>query len=286
MRCRFIHEHREEFSVGAMCRVLEVSRSGYYTWCSRPESPRSREDRRLRVKIRAIHQRSKGAYGSPRVHRELRNDKKETCGRHRTARLMREEGLAGKKKRKFRTTTQSNPLHPVAPNLLRQDFVVKTPDTVWSSDITYLRTREGWLYLAVLIDLCSRLVVGWSLSRSLSQDLALAALSRAVRSRRPGPGLIHHSDRGCQYTSDDYRNSLGELSMVVSMSRKGNCWDNAPVESFFDSLKTEIGFEIFETREQAQDAVFDYIESFFNRRRLHSSLNYLSPAEYEGKLAA
>ncbi len=197
MKFRFIHEHVQEFSVRVMCRVLAVSRSGYYAWCSRPESTRSREDRRLLAKIRAFHHRSRGSYGSSRIHADLREDG-ESCGRHRVARLMRDDGLAGKKARRFKTTTDSENSDPVAPNLLAQDFFVATPDTVWAGDITYLRTREGWLYLAVLLDLYSRFVVGWSLSSSLDRSLPLEALENAVRRRRPGRGLLHHSDRGSQ----------------------------------------------------------------------------------------
>ena len=197
MKFRFVHEHVQEFSVRVMCRVLAVSRSGYYAWCSRPESTRSREDRRLLAKIRAFHHRSRGSYGSSRIHADLREDG-ESCGRHRVARLMRDDGLAGKKARRFKTTTDSEPSDPVAPNLLAQDFFVETPDTVWAGDITYLRTREGWLYLAVLLDLHSRFVVGWSLSSSLDRSLPLEALENAVRRRRPGRGLLHHSDRGSQ----------------------------------------------------------------------------------------
>ena len=283
MKFRFVHEHVQEFSVRVMCRVLAVSRSGYYAWCSRPESTRSREDRRLLAKIRAFHHRSRGSYGSSRIHADLREDG-ESCGRHRVARLMRDDGLAGKKARRFKTTTDSEPSDPVAPNLLAQDFFVETPDTVWAGDITYLRTREGWLYLAVLLDLHSRFVVGWSLSSSLDRSLPLEALENAVRRRRPGRGLLHHSDRGSQYTCEDYRDRLAELGMTASMSRKGNCFDNAVVESFFDSLKTEIDQQVFESREQARQRLFDYIEIFYNRSRRHSTLGYVSPATFEQQL--
>jgi transposase InsO family protein len=280
MKFRFIYEHVKEFSVRVMCRVLGVSPSGYYAWCPRPESARSREDRRLRIKIRAFHVRSRGRYGSARIREDLLEDN-ETCGRNRVARLMREDGLVGKKAQQFRKTTQSDHADPVAPNLLDQNFTVETPNTVWAGDITYLRTREGWLYLAVLLDLYSRLVVGWSLSTSLEHELALDALHQAVAQRRPGPGLVHHSDRGCQYTCGAYQDRLKELGMKASMSGKGNCYDNAVVESFFDSLKTEIGEETFESREHAREAVFEYIEIFYNRHRRHSTLGYLSPSDFE-----
>ena len=283
MRFRFIHEHIREFSVRVMCRVLEVSSSGYYAWRSRPESTRSREDRRLRTKIRTFHKRSRGTYGSARIHVDLREDG-ETCGRHRVSRLMREDGLAGKKARQFRTTTDSKHSDPVAENLLDQEFFVETPDTVWAGDITYLRTREGWIYLAVILDLCSRIVVGWSLSTVLERELTLQALEQAVAQRQPGRGLLHHSDRGSQYTCGDYRDRLDELGMTVSMSRKGNCYDNAVVESFFDSLKTELDQEVFASREHARRALFDYIEVFYNRARRHSALGYVSPAAFERRL--
>lgn len=283
MRHRFIHAHRERFSVTTMCRVLEVARSGYYAWCSRAESARSREDRRLVVKIRSLHAQSRGTYGSPRIYADLR-EMGETCGRHRVARLMREERLVGKKARKFRSTTDSKHSHPVAPNRLGQQFGVQRPDTVWAGDVTYLRTREGWLYLSVILDLCSRYVVGWALSESLDQDLTLVALERAVLLRDPAPGGLFHSDRGSQYTCEAYQRRLEQLGMIVSMSRKGHCWDNAPVESFFDSLKTEIDQGIFHSRAAAKAAVFDYIEVFYNRKRRHSSLGYRSPARFEKEL--
>ena len=283
MRFRFIHEYIREFSVRVMCRVLKVSPSGYYAWRSRPESTRSREDRRLRTKIRTFHKRSRGTYGSVRIHVDLREDG-ETCGRHRVSRLMREDGLFGKKARQFRTTTDSEHSDPVAENLLDQEFFVETPDTVWAGDITYLRTREGWIYLAVILDLCSRIVVGWSLSTSLERELTLQALEQAVARRQPGRGLLHHSDRGSQYTCSDYRDRLDELGMTVSMSRKGNCYDNAVLESFFDSLKTELDQEVFESRQHARRVLFDYIEVFYNRARRHSALGYVSPATFERRL--
>ena len=280
MKFRFIHEHLREFSLRVMCRVLGVSPSGYYAWRSRPESTRSREDRRLKAKIRAFHAKSRGTYGSARIHADLREDG-ESCGRHRVARLMREDALVGAKAKQFRTTTDSKHSDPVAPNLLNQEFSVETPDRVWAGDITYLRTREGWCYLAVLLDLHSRFVVGWSLSSSLDRELPLAALEQAVARRRPGPGLLHHSDRGCQYTCGEYQQRLEQLGMTASMSRTGNCYDNAVVESFFDSLKTEIGHELFDSREAARQKVFEYIEAFYNQRRRHSALGHVSPAAFE-----
>jgi transposase InsO family protein len=194
---------------------------------------------------------------------------------------MREDGLIGAKAKQFRKTTDSKHSDPVAANLLNQEFTVEAGDRVWAGDITYLRTREGWCYLAVLLDLHSRFVVGWSLSSSLDRELPLAALEQAVARRRPGPGLMHHSDRGCQYTCGEYRDRLEELGMIASMSRTGNCYDNAVVESFFDSLKTEIDHELFDSREHARREVFEYIEVFYNQRRRHSALDHISPAAFE-----
>lgn len=280
MRYRFIHEHLVEFSVRVMCRVVGVSPSGYYAWRARPESARSREDRRLKAKIRTFHKKSRGTYGAARIHADLSEDG-EGCGRHRVARLMREDGLVGAKAKQFKTTTNSKHSDPVAANVLNQQFSVDAADRVWAGDITYLHTRDGWCYLAVLLDLHSRFVVGWALSSSLDRELPLAALEQAVARRQPGPGLLHHSDRGCQYTCGEYQERLAKLNMAVSMSRTGNCYDNAVVESFFDSLKTEIGHELFESREHARREVFEYIEVFYNGRRRHSALGQISPAAFE-----
>ena len=284
MRFSFIRDHRDEFSVRRMCKVLSVSRSGFYDWLSRPESLRSRQDRHLKVEIRAVFRENKENYGSPRVHREL-SDRGVACGRHRVARLMRDEGLRAKCRRAFRVTTRSNSDHRVAPNLLNRSFEVADLDTVWLGDITYLWTREGWLYLAVLMDLCSRRIVGWSLSTRLTDDLTLKALDRALDGRDPAPGLMHHSDRGSQYTSDDYLEKLEASGFVVSMSRKGNCWDNAPMESFFASFKTELGDRFF-SRSGARREVFQFIEVYYNRSRLHSALDFKSPSRFERELAA
>jgi len=267
-----------------MCKVLSVSHSGFYDWLSRPESLRSRKDRRMKVEIRSVFRENKENYGSPRVHREL-SDRGVACGRHRVARLMREEGLQAKRRRAFRVTTRSNSDHRVAPNLLNRNFEVTDVDTVWLGDITYLWTREGWLYLAVLMDLCSRRIVGWSLSTRLTDDLTLKALDRALDGRNPASGLMHHSDRGSQYTSDDYLGKLEASGFVVSMSRKGNCWDNAPMESFFASFKTELGDRFF-SRSGARREVFQFIEVYYNRSRLHSALDFKSPSRFERELAA
>jgi transposase InsO family protein len=199
---------------------------------------------------------------------------------------MQEDGLAGKKRRRFKTTTKSNPSHAFAPNLLDQQFTVDGPNIAWAGDITYLRTREGWLYLAVIIDLYSRIVVGWSISESLDSRLSTGALERAVARRAPHPGLVYHSDRGVQYTCDIHRRQLADLGIVPSMSRKGNCYDNAVLESFFDSLKTELDCDVFDTRAEARSSVFEYIEAFYNTRRRHSFLDYQTPTEFEEKLAS
>ena len=285
MRYRFIHEHRDRFRLRMMCRVLGVSPSGYYAWRSRPESTRSREDRRLKIKIRASHKKNRGRYGAVRIHADLREDG-ETCGRHRVARLMRESGLVGAKAKQFKTTTNSQHSDPVAPNVLDQDFSAEAIDQVWVADITYLRTRAGWCYLAVVLDLYSRLVVGWALRPYLDAKLTLAALEQAVARRQPGPGLLHHSDRGSQYTCRDYQSRLEELGMVASMSRTGNCYDNAVAESFFDSLKTEIGIEVFKNREHAQREAFEYLEVYYNQQRRHSALGLISPAAFERRQAS
>jgi putative transposase len=261
--------------------VLGVFSSGYYAWLRRPESQRRREDRRLLHQIRVIHRRSRRTYGSPRIHAELRAQAIR-CGRNRVARLMREEGLRAKAPRRFKVTTRSTKSHVVAPNRLDRRFRVEAPNTVWGGDITYVWTTEGWLYLAVLMDLCSRRIVGWSLKERLGGELTLEALDRALEVRQPGPGLLHHSDRGSQDTAHVYQARLRNRGFAVSMSRRGNCWDNAPLESFSATLKKELLRDAdFATRQQARTAIFDYIEGFYNRRRRHSALGYLSPEQFE-----
>ena len=279
MRYAFIEAHRSQYGIGVMCSVLEVSRSGYYAWRGRPESRRSREDRRLTVEIRSVFRRNRQTYGSPRVHRALR-EMGICISRKRIARLMRSSGLVAMKARRFRRTTHAVEAHEKAPNILDRAFTAAAPDRVWAGDITYLWTREGWLYLAVVLDLFSRRVVGWAVSDRLQDDLALEALQRALHERHAGAGLIHHSDRGCQYTSLRYRRLLERSSVTTSMSRKGDCWDNAVVESFFATLKVELG-DSFSSRPAARRALFDYIEVFYNRQRMHSSLGFVSPAEAE-----
>jgi putative transposase len=270
-----------------MCGVLEVSASGYYAWLRRGESRRGREDRRLVVEIKAIHREKYGVYGSPRMHRELR-DRGMRHGKKRVARLMRENGIMAKQKKKFKATTDSKHSHPVAPNLLLRNFEAETPDRKWLADITYIPTGEGWLYLAAILDLHSRLLVGWSMSGRISKELVLEALQMAVGRRRPMSGLIHHSDRGSQYACAQYQRELRSQGIICSMSKTGDCWDNAPMESWFHTLKTElVNHRDYRTRMQAKADIFEYIELFYNRSRKHSALGYMTPAQYEiSKMAA
>ena len=264
-----------------MCRVLSVSRSGYYRWRKRPQSQRAIENRRLDAHIRAIFNRHKGRCGSPKITDEL-NDMELAVSKNRVARRMKAMGLRSIYRRKYRTTTDSKHSHPVADNLLQRNFTTDGPDKVWVSDITYIATARGWLYLTVFIDLFSRTVVGWSLSSSLSAETVLTALTRAVRKRRPGSGLIIHSDRGVQYACSDFRKVLEKHHFVQSMSRKGDCWDNAVAESFFGIIKSElIHHERFKDPKDTLRAIFEYIEIYYNRKRKHSTLGYKTPAQFE-----
>jgi len=276
-----------EFPVSAMCRVFKVSRSGYYAWLRRPESPRKTEDKALSEMIKEIHKESGGEYGSPKVHEELRR-RGTRCGRKRVARLMRKDGLRAKTVRKFKATTNSDHSLPVAENLLNRDFSPAEPNRAWVADITYVWTNEGWLYLAIVIDLFSRAVVGWSMSERMTRTLVMDAFTLAVKRRNPPPGLIHHSDRGSQYASADFQRLLAKYGAICSMSRKANCWDNAAAESFFSLLKRALVFHNqYPTRAQARQSIFDYIERFYNRKRIHSSLGYRTPYEVDQlKLAA
>jgi transposase InsO family protein len=283
----FINDHQAQFPVSVMCSVFQVSRSGYYAWNKRPESKRSKENRELSQEIAAIHRESDGIYGSPKIHGELQRRGKRH-GKNRIVRLMRKDGLYSKTQRKFRVTTDSSHSQPVAPNLLNREFNPARPNQIWVCDITYIWTAEGWLYLAVVMDLFSRTIVGWSMAERMTRQLAMDALTLAVKRRNPPRGLLHHSDRGSQYASDDYQALLTKHGMVCSMSRTGNCWDNAPAESFFGILKRELIFhKRYLSRSQARQSIFNYIERFYNRRRIHSSLGYLTPNEFEElKLAA
>jgi putative transposase len=285
MKYQFIENHRSAFAVEKMCRSLQISKSGYYAWKTRPKSNRDQANEKLDHHIRTIYQQSKGTYGSPRITEALNNQNID-CSENRVARRMRKNNIKAKTKKRFKVTTHSKHTHPIAENLLGQDFTAQRPDQVWASDITYLWTREGWLYLAVILDLFSRRIVGWSLSHRLGQELVLNAFQQALWRRRPGPGVIFHSDRGVQYACTALRNLLQQHKFIQSMSGKGNCYDNAVVESFFHTLKTElVYFETYYTREDAQNSVFEYMETYYNRTRLHSTLNYCSPVEFEQRWA-
>ena len=281
MRYRCIDRRRTQYPVRMMCRLLSVSRSGYYAWRERPESERAKTDRELTRVIRRLHAESDGVYGSPKIRDELCEGGYQ-CGRHKVARLMRKAGLKGCPKRRFKITTQRDPSHPVADNLLQQDFTAEGPNQRWASDITYISTQQGWLFLAVVMDLYSRRIVGWSMSRWISRHLAIDALNMAIDQRLPGGALIHHSDRGSQYTSDDFRDELDKHGIQCSMSARGNCYDNAVVESFFGLLKRErVNRTRYLTRDDAKADVFDYIERFYNRKRRHGRLGNISPADFE-----
>lgn len=283
MRFVFIRAHERIFHVTTMCRVLEVSRAGFYKWRAQPLAERVKADAVLAARIRAIHTGRRRAYGSPRVHRELR-DQGIRCGEKRIARVMRLNGIRAVAPRRYRVTTQSGHREPVAPNRLARRFGVGVqagPNSAWAADITYIPTREGWLYLAVILDLASRRVVGWAVRPRLDQQLALRALQMALRHRSARGGL-HHSDRGVQYASAAYRQLLADAHFTQSMSRVGDCWDNAVVESFFATLTKELLVHgLFDSRAIAQRELFEFIEIWYNRQRRHSSLGYRSPAQFE-----
>lgn len=290
MRYACIARHRGEYPVRLMCRVLVVSAAGFYAWLTRAPSARARADERLMLNIRVAHAQSDGTYGAPRIQRDLR-DAGLAVGTKRVARLMRHAGLVGEPgHRRGPRTTDSAHADPVAPNVLARQFALhdgRRLDRVWVSDLTYVPTREGWLYLAVVLDLASRRVVGWAMGPSLEVGLALAALRMAIAARRPRPGLLHHSDRGSQYACAEYTAVLTGHRMLASMSRKGDCWDNAVAESFFATLERElIVRRDWRTRAEARQAIFQYIETWYNRRRRHSTLGYVSPAQYETRMLA
>jgi len=277
----FISEEKVAFPVAVLCRLLAVSPSGFYAAQGRPRSLHARRDDKLTEQVVGAHAASKGRYGSPRVHAELKAAG-ECVGRKRVARLMREKKLAARMRRRFRTTTDSKHDFPIAPNVLERDFTASAPDRAWVTDITFLWTAQGWLYLAVILDLFSRRVVGWATSQNVDRHLALAALDTALARRRPAAGLVHHSDRGSTYASSDYRKALNARGFECSMSRKGDCWDNAVAESFFSTLKRELeGIDDFESRAGATLSIGDYIDGFYNIQRRHSAINYTSPVEFE-----
>lgn len=269
-----------------LCRVLEVSGGGYYAWLKRPVSDRRKKDLVLSTKIVNIFEGSKQRYGSPRVHQALKNQG-ESVSRKRVIKLMSEEQIAARGKRKFKSTTDSMHNKVVSKNLVKQQFSVSKANTVWAGDITYVKTGEGWLYLAVVLDLYSRRVIGWSMSERINRQLVMDAFTMAYLQRKPQPGLIFHSDRGSQYASDDFQKLLKKLNYKSSMSGKGNCYDNAVVESFFHTLKVELVYsEVYQARTAAKASIFEYIELFYNKVRMHSTLGYCSPIDFEGQCGA
>ena len=287
MKYACIARHQRDYPVRLMCRVLEVSRAGFYAWRTRGPSVRAQVDEQLKVRVRAFHARSDGSYGAPRVLRDLRDDGV-YVGQKRVARLMRQLGLVGRQRRAWVRTTQSDHDYPPAPNLLDRRFAVTdvpAVNRVWVSDITYVPTQQGWLFLAVVLDVASRRCIGWAMSETLDTQLTLNALRMALGTRTPEPGLLHHSDRGAQYACEAYRAELEANGIVASMSRTGNCWDNAVAESFFATVELELILKHrWRTRDDARLAIFRYIETWYNRQRRHSTLGYLSPVNYEAQL--
>jgi transposase InsO family protein len=285
MRYCFILRHEQAYAVTRLCKLLSIGRSGYYAWKKRKPSQREQENQVLIEHIRRIHQLSRRAYGSPRVHAQLRKQGW-SCSRKRIARLMRQDGLQGRRKHRKVTTTDSQHDYPIAPNLLNRDFHAEKPNQKWVADITYIPTEEGWLYLAGVLDLFSRKIVGWEMSNQIDADLAENALRMALYQRRPGANLLHHSDRGRQYASHTIRDILAANHIQVSMSKRGDCYDNAVMESFFGTLKNEwVHHQKYQTRYEARTDIFAYIEGFYNTVRLHSTLGYLSPNEFEARFS-
>ncbi|MFZ2314736.1 MAG: IS3 family transposase [Gammaproteobacteria bacterium] len=281
MKFQFINEHRKEFHIEIMCAVFSVSRAGFYAWCKRPESQRKCDDKRFLALIKTSFKKGRETYGYRRIHDDLR-DQNEPCGKYRVARLMREHNIRVKTRRKFKVTTDSNHQKPIHENHLSRQFYAASANQRWVSDITYIPTVEGWLYLAVVMDLYSRKIVGWSMSNRMKEILVIDALKMALLNRKISPGLLLHSDRGSQYAAEDFQQLLRHHHIKCSMSRRGDCWDNAAMESFFHSLKTECVYhERYQTREEAKKSVFDYIEVFYNRQRKHSYLGYKAPEQYE-----
>ena len=281
MKYSFMKENQDIFHIGLMSKVLKVSRSGYYAWLRRPMSRREKNNRYLIERIRNIYEQRKRVYGCLRITAELK-DQGFNCSKNRVARLMRKQGITARTKRRFRVTTNSNHKLPVANNLVEMQFNPEQKNRLWTTDITYIWTREGWLYLSVMLDLWSRAVISWNAERSMDENLVIKTLDKALMQRKPSGELILHSDRGSQYASHRLRNILKENNITQSMSSKGNCYDNAPTESFFSTLKRELVYrERFKTREEAKQKLFEYIEVFYNRQRRHSTLGYLSPMQFE-----
>ena len=283
MKYAFIQKQRNSYTLARLCQTFDISRSGYYDWLRRAPSQHQLEDARLTVKIKDSHKNSRECYGSRRIQDDLRDDG-DAVSKARVLRLMKQEGLCNRHVKKFKATTDSNHDFAISPNLLQREVTVNQPDRVYVSDITYIWTSQGWLYLAVTIDLFSRLVVGWSLSNRMFASLVTDAFNMAIRKRSPAPGLIHHSDRGVQYTSDAFQKILSVKGYRGSMSRRGDCWDNAVAESFFKTLKAELIYHCrYQTRDKARLEIFDYIEVYYNRQRKHSTNGYFSPVNYEKK---
>ena len=281
MKYAYIQRHQADFKVRRMCRAFGVSASGYYAWCTRPDSQRTQQNKVLLDHIRRIHQVSRQAYGAVKTWQAL-NVEGIVCGKHRVARLRREHHIEAKRRRRFKITTRSKHHHWVAPDHVNRCFRVQQVNQVWAGDVTFIATRRGWLYLAILLDLYSRKVVGWSMSNRNDQALVLSALQMAVQQRRPADGIIHHTDRGLLYATKQYRQAMEVYGMLPSMGRKGDCYDNAVAESFFSTLKNELIYgQNYETCDQARSEIFEYIEVFYNRQRLHQTLGYKTPAEYE-----
>ena len=281
MRFQFIDDQRNAFPVRRMCNELNVSPSGYYAWCKRPPSTREMANQELYTKIKAVYDDNHGVYGSPRIYRELK-DQGIACSQNRIARLMRLRGLRAKQTKRFRSTTKRNQAHPVAPNLLKRHFVAERPNQKWLTDITYIPTQEGWLYLAAILDLYTRRIVGWAMSDRMTSDLTISALKMALQQYQPMSGLLHHSDQGSQYTDRNYQALLKDHGIQASMNSVGSWYDNAPMESFFGTLKSElVHHRAYQTRDEARNDLFFYVEAFYNRRRRHSALDYLSPHTYE-----
>lgn len=281
MKYAFVEAHRKRFQIKSMCRVLQVSRSGYYGWRTNQPSVRDKANLALLQQIRQHHARTGQAYGALKMWRHL-SAMGQDCGKHRVARLRSQHGIEARRMRRFRAKYAARNGEPPAPRLLRWPFVAKSINEVWVGDITFIATRQGWLHLAILLDLYSRHVVGWAMAGQQTAKLTIAALDMAVARRLPQPGLIHHTDQGAQYSSAVYRQRLDHYGLVASMSRKGNCYDNAVAESFFSTLKNELVHDQdFKTRDQAKTAIFEYLEVFYNRQRIHQSIGYVSPSDYE-----
>jgi putative transposase len=281
VKYKFMKDNQNIYHVNSMSEVLKISRSSYYAWLNRPMSEREKHNRYLSERIRSIYEQRKRVYGSLRITAELREEGF-SCSKNRVARLMRKQGITARTKRRFRVTTNSKHNKPIAENLVEMQFKPEKRNSLWTSDITYIRTREGWLYLSVVLDLWSRSVISWRADRNMDENLVIKPLEKAISNRQPGSELILHSDRGSQYASQRLRQILKENNITQSMSSKGNCYDNAPTESFFSTLKRELIYrERYQTREEAKQSLFEYIEVFYNRQRRHSSLGYLSPLQFE-----